>query len=249
LLLASGCASIHNERVNKKSISLKSPSLTQYDITHINGESLDAFVDNRTARIHKNVRVTKDKYDKNRGKVVLGGSGIAVAIAKQGYFLTAAHCVENANVNLMIAFHSEPISFKPARVVWLSKEYDIALISIGKPLKTFFEMAQNIPDHNSIAIAGGFLKHSAGRVLSLSKTSTTDDGLMLINHNCPIVDGDSGGPLITQNGFLLGINHSTSFNKKLFSTSISNYEATAIDSKWLQDQVQHDITSQSMRRP
>jgi S1-C subfamily serine protease len=251
LSLASGCTSVINEWTNKESEPLKEPSLTLYGITHIKGEPLNSFINNRVAIVYAGAKISQPSTDPNTISISSKSRGLATAISKNGYFLTAAHCVETKDDTMILFPSAFGLRIIPARVVWLSKDYDIALIRIDNMLKYCFEMAQSLPDPNTTAVVGGGLTHSAGRIHSFSKISPADDGLVWINHSCPIVDGDSGGPLLSKEGLLLGINHSTAWKIKWFSVNITEYVSTAINSKWVMEIMNRDIgiTSQSMGRP
>jgi S1-C subfamily serine protease len=151
--------------------------------------------------------------------------GTAAAIASDGYFLTAAHCVARAPVVLGIATAAHPEGqWAEARVVWRGSPAvnDLALLKVEAPVDHVFEWGTGslvpgeavvsvgfagsdrtlaAPGHRfAFGVAGG---HFLGKVALTYGEKTEVQGFW---HRSPVWKGDSGGPVATRSGRLEGIN-------------------------------------------
>lgn len=140
-------------------------------------------------------------------KVQSLGSGFI--ISPDGYILTNAHVVHNAD--RVIASLGNHRSL-PAKVVGADNRYDIALIKIkAKNLPTVkigdsdkLEVGQWV-----VAIGAPFgLSHTAtaGIVSALGRNLPGDAYVPFIQTDVPINPGNSGGPLFDMDGRVVGIN-------------------------------------------
>ncbi len=191
--------------------------------------------------------------------------GSAVAVSTDGYFLTAAHCVEvGPRFTLIVLNKSQGATAAKARVVWRG-DYtkdgpDLALIqapvrpdntltptmtaNTGRPVLTFGFGSQGLP-----RLAYGA---SGGKINFLGSFQQTADGARWreIGHTAPMAPGDSGGPLINEAGELLGINVTVG-GAAIFPWGLNQiwrYQGTAIaaDPDWIshlidQDRKQHPV--------
>ncbi|WP_265594156.1 serine protease, partial [Haloferula sp. BvORR071] len=151
-----------------------------------------------------------------------GSISSAVPLTRDGYFLTASHCVEKSRMTLVLATRDRKMTKRPVRVVWRGdpdeRGPDLALIHADlDPLLPFYpaDVTQLSPG-DEVAITGwsGLSAGTpnggtaAGRVLSISglKQDRTGARWRVIRHDVPLNSGDSGGPLFTPDGRCLGIN-------------------------------------------
>lgn len=151
-----------------------------------------------------------------------GSIASAVPLTRDGYFLTAAHCVERGPMTLVIATRDRKMTKKPVRVVWKgnmdARGPDLAVIHADlEPLLPFHGAdAATLSPGDEVAITGwsGLSEGTpnggtaAGRVISVSdlKHDRTGAAWRTIRHDVPLNSGDSGGPLFTPGGLCLGIN-------------------------------------------
>jgi S1-C subfamily serine protease len=146
------------------------------------------------------------------GKVDLGS---AVAISTDGYFLTANHCIHRRPIFLVVPEPGGPKAV-PARVVWqppstpAGDDCDLAILHISAALPSAFELA----DNSQVAlgdpvITAGVNGAAGGRLISATPTdAVAAAGLpytFTLIHDIPLTHGDSGGPLTTLDGKLIGV--------------------------------------------
>jgi S1-C subfamily serine protease len=244
LIILSGCSSLREATPQQKKVSL-----SKLDITQIDGEPANVFVKRRIAQLFDGVeKVALERVAKDQASVTIRGSatGSAIAISEHGYYLTAAHCIEDVNSILLREGSNLP---KKAKVIWKSDDIDLGVIKVDGWIKYFFSIADSFPDTNTPVILGsseaGHGGNSAGIVLSVEKAPMDYSSHAIIYHSCPISSGDSGGPLITLDGKLLGVNHSFRDRKLGFFLRYKYSMATAFDISWLQQLIENDITSGS----
>jgi S1-C subfamily serine protease len=139
--------------------------------------------------------------------------GSASEITADGYFLTAAHCVRRRPLYLLLPMPaSERIT--PARLVWSPPDSscDIAIIKVDfDSLRPAFAIAEDGDlKPGADVVTAGANGLAAGKVLGASEAVVANEpsGLpevQAILHSAPLAEGDSGGPLATLDGKLLGI--------------------------------------------
>ncbi len=156
---------------------------------------------------------------KNEAK---GALSAAVPITRDGYFLTAAHCVNMESLTLVAFDAKRRLVNLPARVVWKGEEADLALVHAEmRPLEPFRVADGSVLTAGTrVVIAGwsGAIKNTApplaaGRVRQVSRWRRTASGAVWceVEHDAPLNQGDSGGPLLTLDGGLVGINSQLGF--------------------------------------
>lgn len=191
---------------------------------------------------------------KAKGKELFMGS--AVPITADGYFLTAAHNLEDVSSLILLApAKTKVFGIAPARVVWKSGSVkdgpDLALIHV--PLAPFAVMAMTEPatlQAGTPVLTSGYSGNkpgqSGGRILSLGKMEENGDGARWrrLGHSAPLAHGDSGGPLIGADGSLLGVNTAWS-GRVVFPLGLSQiwgYQGLAVapDPHWIQALIKED---------
>jgi S1-C subfamily serine protease len=137
--------------------------------------------------------------------------GSAAALTLDGYFATAAHCVAIRPVH--VALQTEKgVVVAEARVVHVDEARDFALVHAKlAPVKTFTWMGERIlpagaPLLSYAPVRGG----AAGNVEVVADfASLAPYGILLVPHDTPLAEGFSGGPAVTLDGELVGVNTKT----------------------------------------
>ena len=125
------------------------------------------------------------------------------------------------------------------------------MVSTDKRCEWTFELADSIPEPNTIVLAGGaWEQHSAGHIVSISSAPCDKEIFKEIKHTAPNVPGDSGGPLFSDNGVLYGIHSrgNVSVFLSLLGVKIKNiYDyAVSADAAWIQHIIQKDQAKQKL---
>ena len=142
------------------------------------------------------------------------GAGTGIVVRPDGYIVTNRHVIDEAES--IIVSMSNGDSF-PARLVGADKLTDLAVIKIdSQDLKaaTFGDSdLLNVGDWvlalgNALALKGGptvtlGIVSARGRTV---KTESAEDLYDMIQTDAAINDGNSGGPLVSLNGEVIGIN-------------------------------------------
>lgn len=187
-------------------------------------------------------------------------AGSAVPVTEDGYFLTANHVIEGESPTLIAVVgneENEEIPFlakSPARIVWRSPdESKLDLALVHAPLTPYWGVPrpaelEGMDRNEPVAVTGwsginkgkAFAGTAAGKLLSVSARRGTSPGPVwrVIKHSVPLDYCDSGGPLFTREGRLIGVN----IQRWLFSRLRSKrpgaprYRSIAIapDFEWLQ---------------
>jgi len=252
--LSGGCA-------HPKIPSSRDDSFLPYTGAKVGPVSLREFLGVRTAVVYDGGQVsfnTNTRAFHTEGPVF--GIGLASAIDRQGYFLTAAHCVEKGPFTL-VSFEKGHEQARPVRVVWRGDESknepDLALLQAPFPLQDVFEWTPGFTNREPIVATGldVFPNHvikfqfMGGKIFGQDPGSVTVlPHYIFISHDAPLHPGDSGGPLATTDGRLVGINcDGVVPHLKLlpFVTKTPYSEAQRPDLEWLKQLIQQDATTQS----
>ena len=144
--------------------------------------------------------------------------GSAVPISRDGYFLTAAHCLgDNLPLEIAVVTNDLRVVKSPARVVWSGLPGGPDLAIIHAPMKSrsaplAFADLDNMRRGNPVALTGWSSSPptamAAGRIVKVSPIRRDSSGVAWrsIRHDAPFARGDSGGPLIDGDGRLVAIN-------------------------------------------
>ena len=145
-------------------------------------------------------------------------------MAPDGYYLTAAHCVERSPVHLLTRA-AGGWAFKRAAVVWSSRAEgypedwaDLALIHVdaddpGTASAFTWTPEDSLTPGAAVGAArvrmDGPPSLRAGRLVDASSTRPGKVPLTCVIQDVPLEPGYSGGPLFDRGGSLVGINVST----------------------------------------
>lgn len=159
--------------------------------------------------------------------------GAAAAVANNGYFLTAGHVVDEPPMDLIALLRDEngnpKVRRAPVRVVWesgaFSREIDLAIIHADVDSLEAFELWDGVAATEAPIVTGGWplleLKQgfdgslvTAGRILSVAERGPRGNlpAYTIVQHDAPILEGDSGGPVLDRKGRLLGVNYKVTFD-------------------------------------
>jgi serine protease Do len=133
------------------------------------------------------------------------GHGSGFFISKDGYLLTNEHVVRDAKLVTVKLITGRELT---AEVLRTNETRDIALLRVEQsgmvplPLRT---KALNVSDE--VYSLGSPLKEELDVTLSKGVVSSfrTEDGLKFIQSDANILPGNSGGPLVDENGNVAGI--------------------------------------------
>lgn len=147
--------------------------------------------------------------------------GSGVIVDPGGYIITNAHVVEGAQkIEVVLTPPGEnsegpPAGVKtdyPARLLGVHKESDLALLKIDAEGLPFLPLDPNhAAQQGELVIALGSpegLSNSVtmGVVSSVDRQPDPNNPMVYIQTDAPINHGNSGGPLVDVDGFLVGIN-------------------------------------------
>lgn len=195
----------------------KSRSFAPLEAHHVAGVAFRQYMQDRTALLLAGAEVRKvtpplgDNGDMQVELTVEGGKdhpagyGSACALPQDGYYLTAAHCLINQPIWLVAIAGDKP-AFALARVVWSDPEADLAVLY--SPLQTAGRFAWDqaaVIEDQPIATLGAASGPSAGRLFQAVYPNERH-GVMDVLHSAPLLKSDSGGPLMTLKGELIGVN-------------------------------------------
>ena len=193
------------------------------------------------------------------------GRGSATVLTKDGYLLTADHCLGKERPYVFCPTPDGKVEAVEARVVWRrvdkDKEPDFAIIHVPRTLPFAFPMRQRDPVSREKTISAGFggftdsVQLCGGTAFkTYAKAGTGHIGKWKrFAHNTPIIPGDSGGPLFDSDGNLIGIN--ANGNLKVLRWMENNYllpiyrwTAQMPEEGWLTSTIEADRKRQSTKR-
>jgi|GEM_PF-4399202 len=144
----------------------------------------------------------------------------AVSITSDGYFLTAAHCVDEPPIYIVVYNDKQP-RLARARVIWPQQgevkgnRPDLALIYAATHQQSmpFDQMSDEDLKKGKLVLSSGYggieLNQAAGFIRRVGRMKQAESGARWreIYHTAPLIYGDSGGLLMNEHGRLLGINY------------------------------------------
>ncbi len=215
VLITAGCVQSGSKERNA--------SFAAYARTEIGHAGAEDWLTSRTAILLAGDHLSLTPSVDAPGVFHLGGlhgrfsGGVATAVDRRGYLLTAAHCL-GKDPPYVLRGHGRDLNAERASVVWrgdASKgEPDLAVLCLGHELEPVFEWAPEVKMRDSALAVG--VKRSpplnltneffAGTVLKSIPGSGAHAGWATLLYNGPMHQGDSGGPLMDLDGRLLGIN-------------------------------------------
>lgn len=146
----------------------------------------------------------------------------AVINAKEGFILTAAHCIEapkNTNISITAAD-------KHAELMKSNDILDLAVIQAKFDGIAEFQLAPNDPEAGTEVAIMGYafgINEPAFQVGHIAQTRNKEWKKMLVNIDG--IFGDSGGPIINQSGQLIGMTSGIWFNGPAHLTGAVGVEA------------------------
>ncbi len=196
---------------------------------------------------HSHLSITnRDSHDR-----LLGSFGLAVCVEPDGYLLTAGHVPEE-KVYVLGWFGGKP-ALQTARVVYKLNEHaiDLAVLKVdARP--DYILTAGNAPTVGDCVCAVGFFHQDnfitgsldlmGGQIIGTNGIPGHDE-FGLINTDVPLWRGDSGGPLFSSSGKLLGIASKLEWSLHLNGWKKSR-EFMSVDNHWIQN-----IIVQDRKRP
>jgi len=158
------------------------------------------------------VPVTADKK--------LPSRGLAIALESDGYLLTASHVL--GRTNFVFGEFAGRLDVRPARVVFRSdKGYsEVALIKVESKLDHCAaygdtpkpgDQAYAVVAYRGKKRADVVLDFAAGTVLKV-KECPSGSPVLSLGTDVPLWHGDSGGPLFSSTGRLIGVNTGCKFD-------------------------------------
>jgi S1-C subfamily serine protease len=202
-------------------------SFQAYQFSQIDGQTLESFVRGRTAVILSGMPIagataqgetmTIDLARRSSESLEIGH---ACAIASDGYFLTADHCLEGS-IHYLVWSDGRMAHIAEPRIV--AREFDatthldLAVIHVDATLAKVFEWSdEGDLTAGRAAIAVGFrelrkLGEHRGSLLPMFLAGKITGVLpcgaeaRIVRSDLPFRNGDSGGPLISADGKLLGV--------------------------------------------
>ena len=217
--------------ISKSLSAMKAESLEDWETVEVDGGSLLEGLEQRVPSMFVNAAPFSGTADGVPAVVPLGarkgGVAVAVPVAEDGYFLTAAHVVRRKSSLIIVLDVSwldgkAKIEAAPARIVWEPTSFwvggpDFAVvhaeISSLAPFKIDAELPQidapivTVGAHPIIRADSARLRFSAGRIVSAKgrRASRSTPAFVAVRHDAPSVPGDSGGPVLNRKGGLIGI--------------------------------------------
>jgi S1-C subfamily serine protease len=196
------------------SVPIVSSNLPNFKICKIAAQRITAIVVTDKKSINEWVGNRK----KNDSSLQSFDGGSATPISFDGYFLTADHVLRNSiDKNIFIIRHGHGKLYSDeARIVWRDRKADVAILHVRKKTPEYYQFTPTdlmLPVGTPIFHAGVI---SGLRSLSGRLTSHVPKQLFLshpnrFSINIPLVPGDSGGPILTADGNLIGINSAVEY--------------------------------------
>lgn len=158
------------------------------------------------------------------------GGGTGFFITPDGLIATSAHVVKNSSVLDITTTDSEEMH---AILIGINETYDVALLKIeGKFKPLTFANSDDIQIGESVFAIGNLPGYSfsvtQGIVSGLKRTSTSNGLPIYIQTDAALNPGNSGGPLINEEGRVIGINDFKAEGQNLGFALESNHAIDAI---------------------
>ncbi|MFT3868373.1 MAG: serine protease [Nibricoccus sp.] len=140
------------------------------------------------------------------------GTGLAIPVDADGYFLTAAHSVQPAHDMYVMGNFEGRLEARKAEIIFRGDPgtalQDIALLRVAAKLPVCFEFTNALPKSGDTIYAvvrsqdkPAFIE---GKCLTPSASYDARSTVAIMT-DLPVVGGDSGGPLLTKELKLIGV--------------------------------------------
>jgi S1-C subfamily serine protease len=238
-------------------------SIAEWQSRQIRGQDAVGYANNRTyvvirgdttvslSKTSQTQKVSKGEFDVKARSAFDVGS--VTAISHDGYFLTAAHCVDEGPLTVILLGETlKPIT-SSARVVWSGRKGGPDLALIHAPVKpyAYFPMLplEGISPGTPILTSGfGGAKQSksAGKITRVKAPRALPSGAKWLefNHNAPLLQGDSGGPVVDTGGWFLGLNSTggIQYIPMIGHPWIRSYQSKSFspDPEWIRSLIRED---------
>ncbi len=211
----------------------------------LDGDAILSFHNTRIDREKGVVSATVKAKSRNDSGFAVG---TACAISRDGYYLTAAHSVDSEPTHLLVGDEKGARKVR-ARLIWKgpNDEPDLALIHAPVTCKQFFPLARPEAISPGLRVLtdgyGSFKSNPAGGKI-LKRGAGEASRWLEFHHDAPFVMGDSGGPVVDENGRLLGVSSAIrfGFHRVVGRPILSGYRCQAYgpDPDWIRDLIAKD---------
>jgi S1-C subfamily serine protease len=219
--------------VYKPTSADRANSFAPYEAVQIRGDSIHDFLAKRFGLLIQGTGLTFTQsstdpalsmFSSKSGMAAFSGGG-AAAIDRRGYFMTAAHCVDDGPLYLC-TFEANETQCHRVRIVWRgdATHLDLAILRLPRWTGPVFQWAGVTKQGDAVLAHGAdfdpgrnlISDHDcAGKILGISAQDDPFHPGTLISHSAPLYHGDSGGPLTDVEGRLIGINSHASGTEEI----------------------------------
>ena len=141
--------------------------------------------------------------------IAKGGSGFGscAPVSSDVYFLTAAHVISHEESFVLYATSNSRktyIDYARLRIVYLNKEADFAIVKANLKTPRYLRYRTSELTPETTLFAGGWMHEKGGGLFEESLPVPGQSSFTKIVTTLPMIKGDSGSPLIDQEGKLTG---------------------------------------------
>lgn len=142
--------------------------------------------------------------------IAKGGSGFGscAPITRDGYFLTAAHVLSHDESFVLYATSNSRktyIDYARVREVYRNNEADFAIVKAEMATPRYLKYRSAPLTQEVTLFAGGWMHEKGGGLFEDSVSIPGQSEFRKIVTTLPMIKGDSGSPLIDQEGLLCGV--------------------------------------------
>lgn len=179
-------------------------------------EKFDIYLKHKWIKVYPDAEAIEKIKSESQEKVIEGGTGFA--ISKDGYIATNYHVVENSNTILVKGINGNYNEGFSAQIIYENKDTDIAILKVSPSVISNGSVIPFVLSVNEVEVGeevyalgyplrgtmGDEIKLTDGLISSSSGFMGNKDTYQI---SAPIQPGNSGGPLFTKNGELIGITY------------------------------------------
>jgi len=156
-------------------------------------------------------------------EIVTKSTGTGFTVSPEGLIVTAYHVIENAT---SIKVYLRDDTVLDAKVFQIAPSNDLAILKINTQTKNYLSLAplRTARSGDRVFTVGYPLMHILGQEAKytegvISSLSGIQGAASFLQTTVPVQPGNSGGPLINEDGLVVGIISSTAAIKPFLSTS------------------------------